>query len=67
MMAGKSEREEPAGRSAPGLRFERGRAAAALMRLPRRDQARSKRSAFITLVQAATKSFANFSFASSCA
>ena len=30
----------------------------------RRDQARSKRSAFITLVQAATKSFANFSLAS---
>ncbi len=29
-----------------------------------RDQARSKRSAFITLVQAATKSFANFSFES---
>ena len=28
------------------------------------DQARSKRSAFITLVQAATKSFTNFSFAS---
>jgi len=30
----------------------------------RRDQARSKRSAFITLVHAATKSFTNFSFAS---
>lgn len=30
-------------------------------------QARSKRSAFITLVQAATKSFANFSRLSSCA
>ena len=29
-----------------------------------RDQARSKRSAFITLVHAATKSFTNFSFAS---
>jgi uncharacterized membrane protein YtjA (UPF0391 family) len=28
------------------------------------DQARSKRSAFITLVHAATKSFTNFSFAS---
>jgi catechol 2,3-dioxygenase-like lactoylglutathione lyase family enzyme len=30
----------------------------------RRDQARSKRSAFITLVHAITKSFTNFSFAS---
>ena len=30
-------------------------------------QARSKRSAFITLVQAATKSFANFSLASELA
>jgi hypothetical protein len=30
----------------------------------RRDQARSKRSAFITLSQAATKSFANFAFES---
>lgn len=34
---------------------------------PRRDQARSKRSAFITFVHAATKSFTNFAFASSCA
>ena len=32
-----------------------------------RDQAMSKRSAFITLVQAATKSFTNFSRASSWA
>ena len=31
-----------------------------------RHQARSKRSAFITLFQAATKSCTNFSWASSC-
>ena len=34
---------------------------------PRRSYFRSKRSSSITLTQAATKSFANFAFASSCA
>jgi hypothetical protein len=35
-----------------------------MLELLRRDQARSNRSRFITLVQAATKSFTNFCFES---
>ena len=45
---------------------EKGRPRAALfsLRLLHQLEARSKRSRFMTFVQAATKSFANFSFAS---
>ena len=57
-----SAREQPRPRPRPGLSITlRSRSP---RRPLRRDQARSKRSAFITLVQAATKSFTNFSFES---